>query len=157
MPAAPDGRVPGAQAGARLAPPDPHRESRLRGGLQRAAHLVGIVAGWVLFFWGWHTVLARPWDSDSLVLLILGSLVVLPLLTLLWILHNRRIHRIRGPRKTVPAAADDYAHDWNGREVQADWAALADARTIVVHVEGVRKIYRRAGSELPDVAATPVP
>lgn len=145
-----------AQAPAGLTPADPHRQARLRSWPQRLVHLLAIVAGWLLFWWGWHTVLARPWDSDSLVILIVGSVVMLPILTLLWILHNLRIHRSKGPRKAVPAAAMAYPQDWNGRAVQADWTELAGARAIVVDIEGDRKIFRRAGSPpagTPDTAA----
>lgn len=118
---------------------------RLRSGAQRLIHLVVIVAGWLLFGWGWYLVAGRPWDTASLVILVVGSLVVLPTLTLLWIAHNLGIHRRKGPRQTVRQADAAYLHDWNGREVQADWPALAGRRTIVISIEDGRKVYRAAG------------
>lgn len=120
------------------------RAASLSGWPQRLAHTVVVVAGWALFVWGWLEVLGRPWDSEALSWLIVGSLVVLPTITIAWILHNLGIHRRKGARTGVPRIDESYPRDWNGREVVADWPALAHARLITVELDGERKVYRMA-------------
>jgi hypothetical protein len=113
----------------------------LRGWLQRLLHAVAVVGGWVLFFWGWSEVLGRPWDTRVLWWLIVGSFLILPFVTLVWILHNIKIFRRKGPRTGVPQVDETYRHDWNRREVCADFEALASARIVVIDIDGERKIY----------------
>lgn len=126
----------------------PHRQcaSALRSWPQRLVHVLAVLAGWAIFFWGWHEVLGRPWDNRTLWWLIAGSLVVLPAFTIAWILHNRGIHRRKGPRLGVPHVNEAYAVDWNGRPVRADWVALGRAHLVVIDVEGDDKVYRVAGT-----------
>lgn len=125
----------------------------LRSWPQRLLHLIALVVGWALFFWGWYDVLGQLWDTTALVWLIVGSLVLLPLMTVAWVLHNVGIHRRKGPRTGVRKVDETYQHDWNGREIAADFAALARASVIVIDVEGKRKVYR-AGGVLPTVQWT---
>lgn len=120
--------------------PTPPR-SRARDLPRKLAHLVGVVLGWVGFVWMWGLVAARPWDSQRLLWLIVGSLLIVPLLTVAWVLHNRSLHRRKGERQSVAAADMSYTHDWHGRSVQADWAALRRSRIVLVAVEGERKRY----------------
>ena len=100
-----------------------------------------VVLGWVGFVWLWWLVAERPWESQRLVWLIVGSLIVSPLLTALWVLHNRAIYRRKGERRAVAPADAGYGHDWHGRKVHADWPALQDARSVVVRVDGEHKHY----------------
>jgi hypothetical protein len=106
------------------------------------AHLLAIVAGWALFFWGWQRVLARGTDFSELRLLMLGAAIVVPVVTVSWILHNRGIHRRKGPRRSVPEAVLDYQTDFNGRTVIADFSGLAWARRVDIVIEGASKRYR---------------
>ena len=131
---------------------DPARLSPtpLRGWPQRLLHLAALVVGWGLFFWGWHDVLGQHWDTTALIWLIVGSLVLLPAMTIAWVLHNVGIHRRKGPRTGLRKVDETYRHDWNGREIAADFAALAHANVVVIDVEGKRKVYR-AGGILPKV------
>jgi hypothetical protein len=62
--------------------------------------------------------------------------------TVSWILHNQGIHRRKGPRKKVPAATLDYRVDFNGREVVADFPALAAEQCVDIAVAGGHKRYR---------------
>lgn len=135
---------PVAAVEARLSP------TPLRGWPQRLMHLAALAVGWGLFFWGWHDVLGQHWNTTALVWLIAASLVLLPVVTVGWVLHNVKIHRRKGPRTGVRKVDETYRHDWNGREIAADFAALARASVVVVDVEGKRKVYR-AGSVLPTV------
>ena len=118
--------------------PDPQRGPRL---LRKLLHLLVVVLGWVGFVWLWWLVAARPWESQRLVWLILGSLILAPLITGLWVLHNRALYKRKGERQAVAAADASYAHDWHGRTVQADWPSLQGARRIVVSVDGEHKRY----------------
>ena len=138
---------PAAAAEARLGP------TPLRGWPQRLLHLALLVVGWGLFFWGWHDVLGQHWDTTALVWLIVGSLVLLPAMTIAWVLHNVGIHRRKGPRTGLRKVDETYWHDWNGREISADFAALARSNVVVIDVEGKRKVYR-AGGVLPVVQWT---
>lgn len=125
----------------------------LRGWPQRLVHLAALAIGWGLFFWAWHDVLGQHWETEFLTWLVSGSLVILPTLTIAWVLHNVGIHRRKGPRTGTRKADETYRHDWNGREVSADFAALARASVVVIDVEGKRKVYR-AGGLLPTVQWT---
>lgn len=125
---------------------DRQRAIALRNWPQRLLHVAALLAGWAIFFWGWHAVLDRPWENRNLWWLIAGSLVVLPAFTVAWILHNLGIHRRKGARLGVPHANESYAVDWNGREVRADWAALSSAHLVVIDIADERKVYRVAGA-----------
>jgi hypothetical protein len=125
----------------------------LRGWPQRLLHLVALGVGWGLFFWGWHDVLGQHWDTTALIWLIVGSLVLLPAMTIAWVLHNVGIHRRKGPRTGLRKVDEAYRHDWNGREICADFGALARANVVVIDVEGERKVYR-PGGVLPAVQWT---
>lgn len=107
----------------------------------KLTHLLVVVIGWVGFVWLWLLVAARPWDSQGLTWLILGSLLLMPLITGAWVLHNRSIHRRKGERQAVATADMSYAHDWHGRTVHADWATLRRSRHVIVEVEGEHKRF----------------
>jgi len=112
---------------------------------ERVLHLVALAVGWTLFVWGWYDVSNQPWDTTALKWLVGGSLVVLPLFTVAWIVHNVGIHRRKGPRTHLREVDDSYRHDWNGREISADLATVRGAPIVVIRIEGGRKIYTAAG------------
>ena len=58
---------------------------------------------------------------------------------------SQALHRRKGPRSHSVLLPADYAKDWNGREVKADWSALRTARIVVIEVEDGDKHYRAAG------------
>jgi hypothetical protein len=117
---------------------------------RRLVHAVVLVAGWVLFFYWWWEVAIRDWDKTEIALIILVTLIVAPVITAWWVLHNIGIFRRKGPRLGVPRVPVEYPRDWNGRTVDADWERLNDARLIVVTVEDDRKLYARGS---PDAAS----
>lgn len=138
---------PAAAVEARLSP------TPLRGWPQRLLHFAALAVGWGLFSWGWYDVLGQHWETEFLKWLVTGSVVILPLVTIAWVLHNVGIHRRKGPRTGTRKVDEAYRHDWNGREISADFAALARASVVVIDVEGKRKVYR-AGGVLPRVPWT---
>lgn len=105
-------------------------------------HFVGIALGWSLFVFGWIRVAARPWDAYELWVLIVASLIVLPTLTAIWILHNVASYRGRHRRREASIAEFRYEVDWAGRAVEADWDALGSAGWIRIDVGGGTKRYR---------------
>lgn len=134
------------------ATPRRHRAIEL---LRKLVHLLVVVIGWVGFVWLWLLVAARPWDSQGLIWLIVGSLVLVPLLTGAWVLHNRSLYRRKGERQGVATADMRYAHDWHGRSVRADWAALRRSRAVLIEVEGTHKRYH--GSFIDKPIHSPMP
>lgn len=108
-----------------------------------------VALGWIGFVWLWVLVGRQPWDSSRLMWLIVGSVVVLPIVTLAWVIHNRAIFRRKGDRLGVPVADFSYRNDWHGRRVDADWATLRASRFITIDVEGDVKAYRAAGLDFP--------
>jgi hypothetical protein len=122
-------------------PPSGWRLS-LRRAVRIAMHVLAILAGWLLFFWGWWRVLSRGTDFDDVRALVIGAAIVVPVITVSWILHNRGIHRRKGPRRHVPDAVLDYRVDFNGRQVMADWPELREAQAVEVVLEGALKRYR---------------
>lgn len=124
-----------------------------RGGLSTRwgvlLHVLLIVLGWVLFVVAWRSVAQRPWDSRDLTTLIVAAALLLPLVTLLWIRHNRAIYRRLGPRRATRVVDETYTHDFNRRTVRADWAALRDLSDVVIDIDGEHKIFR---SGVPAIA-----
>jgi hypothetical protein len=105
--------------------------------------------GWGLFAWGWQRALSSSTEAATLRALIIGVVLVVPVLTLSWIAHNRGIYRRKGPRREVQTARLHYESDFNGRLVLGDWAALANAQRVEIHIEGDNgelKRYRTRGS-----------
>lgn len=112
------------------------RRRRLPHRWQQALHLLLIAFGWCLFVWfWWQVVMVQEVDAREITLLALASGVVLPAVTLIWILHNRRLYERKGPRKTVREVEAVYERDWCGRPVHADWAALKHARVVVIRID----------------------
>lgn len=101
-----------------------------------------VALGWLSFGWMWLLVAQRPWEVRGLVWLIGGSLVVLPLVTLYWVWHNRSVYRRKGPRSAPVVVNEHYPRDWSGLEVHADWPQLRRARSVTVHVGDGGKRYQ---------------
>lgn len=117
------------------------RRERLDSRLHKLVHLLAILAGWALFFYWWYEVAVQDWNRTQVALIIFVTLVVAPVITVAWVLHNLSIFRRKGPRLGVPEVALEYQRDWNGREIVADWATLGAAGRIEVTVQGDRKLY----------------
>lgn len=125
-------------------------------GAREILQVLIVASGWIGFVWLWVLVGRQPWDSSRLVWLIVGSLVVLPLVTLAWVIHNRAIFRRKGERLGVPVADYSYRNDWHGRRVDADWAGLRGSRFVTIGVEGEAKVYRATALDFPDEDAASI-
>lgn len=139
-----------------FAPGDVHAP-RLANARRRAAHAAVLVAGWALFGWSWHLVTANSPELGDLRLLIVGAALVVPVLTLSWIVHNVGIYRRKGPRRAVPTASTTYTHDYARRRIEADWTALRAARCIEITAEGDVKRYRAVVAAAPPGQAAGAP
>jgi len=129
----------------------------LKGWLKKLAHGLALIAGWLLFFgFWWHVLTTQSISHREIVMLIAGSLILFPLLTLYWVLHNRAIYKAKGPRRQVRVVEEQYSRDWEGRSMVGEWSVLRNARTILVLIGSENKVFQGttswAGplSEVPD-------
>lgn len=70
---------------------------------------------------------------SNIIWLLASALVLLPVVTLYWVLHNRGIYARKGPRRQVQVFENAYTHDWAGRAVHAAFDQLRQAPRIVIH------------------------
>ena len=117
------------------------RRERLDSPLRRIVHLLALLAGWALFFYWWYEVAVQDWNRTQVALIIFVTLLVAPVITVAWVLHNLSLFRRKGPRLGVRKVPIEYPRDWNGREIVADWSALATSSRIEITVDGGRKLY----------------
>ena len=108
---------------------------------RRLVHIALVALGWLLFAWSWHRVSVNGPEIAELRWLMLSAVLVVPVLTLSWVAHNVGIHRRKGPRRSVPVVEVRYEADFNGRSIEADWTALAQARRVDIVVDGSRKRF----------------
>ena len=109
----------------------------------RIVHALAIGGGWFIYFWLWCRVIyVYGQDLSPLVALFLViTIIVVPTLTLIWILHNVRIFKRKGMRQGRTTADDSYASDWKGRQVIANWTDMKQASSIVISVRENDKRY----------------
>ena len=74
--------------------------------------------------------------------LLVSALVLLPVITLYWVLHNRGIYARKGPRRKVMAIETTYARDWLGRPVHAEFGQLRQASLITIHSTADEKFFQ---------------
>lgn len=106
-------------------------------------HGAFLASAWALILVLWVRVLHGT-DPEVLALAagsVLACGIVSVVATRLWIAHNVGIHRRKGPRAAVPEVPLDYGHDWVGRAVAADWAAVRGAGIVVVCASSARKAF----------------
>jgi hypothetical protein len=123
-----------------------HSELPIQAGAAgRILHTALALGGWALFVYWWWLVFRRVSRVEvQLTLLFIGfALVVIVLLTVIWALHNARIHRMRGPRTHVRLVTPDFTHDRVGREVRFPTIPVECLASSVVRVrvENGAKVY----------------
>ena len=89
----------------------------------------------------WMISLTQQGDYGRASALGLIVLVVLPIITLYWVMHNRGIHARKGPRRQVQVVESAYAQDWAGRPVHARFDQLRQARLITIHSTADEKYF----------------
>ena len=68
----------------------------LSGPLHVIWHITLVVFGWCLFGGSWWLVLLqKSHDLSNIIWLLSGALVLLPIITLYWVMHNRGIYAAR--------------------------------------------------------------
>lgn len=118
--------------------------------IRRIAHILFAGASWILFVDYWILVLSQPVSSGLRVALgfIVISLVLVPLLVYLWILHNLRMSRRKRRRLSRRDPGEDFREDFLGRSLAGtDLRNLQGARELIIELEGERKRYRAAASD----------
>lgn len=110
---------------------------------RRVLHSLAILGGWFIYFWlWWRVIYVYDQGLNPLVALFLfGVVIVVPTITLIWVLHNVRIFKHKGPRQGRTTVEDNYVADWKGRRVTADWADMKQSSSIVISVSGNNKQY----------------
>ncbi len=109
----------------------------------RIVHALAICGGWFIYFWLWWRVIYVYGQglSPLVALFLFSTIIVVPTLTLIWILHNVRIFKRKGLRQGRAIVEDNYVSDWKGRRVTADWTDMQQASSIVISVSGGDKQY----------------
>lgn len=134
--------VPGVEP-ASLPASDRAPTSAERSRRRDASHGAVLLLGWVGMAVLWVRVLERT--GPSILLLAGASVVVCAAVTFVgtsaWIEHNLAIHREKGPRRGVATEPLRYDHDWTGRAVTADWAAVGAATVVVIACSASRKVF----------------
>jgi hypothetical protein len=116
----------------------------------RIGQWVAVTGGWIVFGWAWihvggHTSLPTAlWGIAAVAVIAVVTLSV----TVWWVVHNLRIHRRKGPRRSVPIAMPDYRSDFLGRSLDADWGLLRRSSVVVVRIDDQGKRFL-AGVESP--------
>ncbi len=87
--------------------------------LRGICHALVALGAWVLFFYWWDEVLGFTRGRDVIrVLIFLGITVsATTLINLVWVGHNVRIYRRKGPRTRVPEISQERENDSLGRPI----------------------------------------
>lgn len=138
---------PSARSADPTVPDEP--ESRFpRQGSARRRLLQTIVAlsGWGLFVYWWWLVFQRVSRKEIVftAIFIAVSASIAIVVTALWSLHNKRLHRRKGPRTKIRPVREDYSRDTLLRTVSFPGGADSVKRDPVVrvHVGEKEKVYR---------------
>ncbi len=85
-----------------------------------ACHALVALGAWVLFFYWWDEVLGFTRRRDvTFVLVFLGiAVAATTLLNLVWVGHNVRIFRRKGPRTRIPEVSQERDSDSLGRPIR---------------------------------------
>lgn len=86
-------------------------------------------------------VLRKESDLENIGILVLGTLLVVPIVTVSWIIHNVMIYNRLGPRKGVRSIPLSYEIDYHNRRVEADWSSLRCESSVTISIDEKRKLY----------------
>lgn len=86
-------------------------------------------------------MLQKSHSLSNIVWLLTSALVLLPIITLYWVLHNRGIYARKGPRQQVQIVEIPYEQDWAGRPVHAQFDQLKQAHLITIESTAEEKRF----------------
>jgi hypothetical protein len=114
--------------------------------LRQLLQAIVAVAGWAVFVYWWWIVFGRVSRSEVAftAIFVAVTAVISILVTGLWSLHNKRIHRRRGPRTQVRAVQETYSRDVLLRTISLPAKAdrIKGVPVVEVLVGENRKVYR---------------
>lgn len=124
--------------------PPPRAESEARPARRLLHHLMAL-AGWTLFVYWWWVVFQRVSETEirfTLVFIAL-ALVLVVVLTVFWVVHNRAIWKRKGPRLKPIENPGFVKRDSLGRRVRFAEARpkLVESSLVRVDVEETEKVY----------------
>jgi hypothetical protein len=104
---------------------------------------LAVLGGWILFVWFWLRVAGETSPGTILwgVAAVGAITALVTTTTVWWIVHNLRIHKRKGPRRSVPIAMPVYRQDFLGRDLDGDWSLLRRSSVVVVLAEDGRKRF----------------
>lgn len=97
---------------------------------------------WVALGYAWWRVLERgPRDWALEIAVPVVSALVVTVLTLVWVRHNRGIYERKGPRRGLPDVVAPWTSDTLGRRLVIP-STVSDARVVRVDLVADAKCYR---------------
>jgi hypothetical protein len=134
----------------------PAQRPALSGPIHVAWHAIVVASGWGIFGGFWWLVLLQKSHQlfTQIAWLLAGALILLPVVTLYWVMHNRGIYARKGPRRQVQVVETPYAQDWAGRPVRAQFGQLRLAQRITVDSIGEEKHFLAPDASQPLVYAS---
>jgi hypothetical protein len=111
-----------------------------------AAHRVVGLLSWLLVVVGWLLAgFHLAWSTVAEPLLLVAVLIVAGVaITQLWIIHNRHVFNVRGPRARRMVRTPDWRRDYLNRKVEGPLDAARFAPYVEVTYTWERKFYRPA-------------
>lgn len=114
----------------------------LSGFVQVLLHVLVVAIGWGIFGWSWWTVGSdQRFHPAVLTTLIVLSITIVPLVTLIWVEHNRHLYARKGKRRGGPARPENYQKDWAGRLVHARFDTLRDSPLVIINSTADHKYF----------------
>jgi hypothetical protein len=103
---------------------------------QRVLHGIVLLLGWACYLaFVLYVIMHASLDEIRFLFsFVLICFICIPMLTLFWIKHNRRIFQKKGPRKQFQQVKESYDVDWLNVPVIADWDSLKEAKKISIIV-----------------------
>ena len=111
--------------------------------IRALVQLVLVVIGWFLFLWAWVSVMryTAPETVAVTTILLAAFAVVVEAINLLWIRHNMKIYKKKGPRENVPQVRYEFRRDFSDRRLAADWQSLQGEALIIVSFDDGQKTF----------------
>lgn len=121
--------------------------NRIRSKVRETIHLLVTLFFWGLFGYWWAKIIPQTSARDVFDALLLISLSILCtlVLTLVWVRHNIRIFRRKGPRKGLPSVSENRSADRIGVPiVHPGTEALKHSQVVTISRQNDRKQFHVA-------------